>query len=54
MNHVSNKPDQHRHFMPLSTTVRNVSYKVRHSYKYLFFALLYGIIAILDECFCIT
>ena len=32
MGHVSNKPDQQRHFMPLSTPVRNISYLM----KYLF------------------
>jgi len=26
MGHVSNKPDQQRHFMPLSMPVRNISY----------------------------
>ena len=28
MGHVSNKPDQQRHFMPLSMPVRNISYVI--------------------------
>ena len=43
MGHVSNKPDQQRHFMPLSTTVRNISYiiSIRHTLKGLHKAWVY-------------